>query len=33
MTRFGFRTIPTEWWHYTLDREPYPDKAFDFRDC
>jgi D-alanyl-D-alanine dipeptidase len=33
MTRFGFRTIPTEWWHYTLDLEPYPDKAFDFRDC
>ncbi|MEV6013244.1 D-Ala-D-Ala dipeptidase VanX [Streptomyces sp. NPDC051976] len=26
----GFRAYPCEWWHYTLDGEPYPDTYFDF---
>ena len=26
----GFKTISTEWWHFTLIDEPYPDVAFDF---
>ena len=27
--RFRSRTT-REWWHYTLDAEPYPDTYFDF---
>lgn len=30
MTRFGFRPISTEWWHFTLVGEPYPDTHFTF---
>ena len=30
MERNGFRNLPTEWWHYTLEREPWPDQYFDF---
>jgi zinc D-Ala-D-Ala dipeptidase len=30
MTEAGFDTIPTEWWHYQLRNEPYPDTYFDF---
>jgi len=26
----GFDAYPTEWWHYTLRDEPYPDSYFDF---
>ncbi|MDR2093579.1 MAG: L,D-transpeptidase family protein [Azoarcus sp.] len=26
----GFRRLETEWWHYTLKNEPYPDTYFDF---
>lgn len=26
----GFRAYPWEWWHYTLEDEPYPDTYFDF---
>ena len=26
----GFKTIFTEWWHYMLRDEPYPDTYFDF---
>jgi zinc D-Ala-D-Ala dipeptidase len=26
----GFRRYDTEWWHYTLAAEPYPDTYFDF---
>jgi D-alanyl-D-alanine dipeptidase len=26
----GFRNYAKEWWHYTLDGEPYPDTIFDF---
>jgi len=25
----GFRNYPSEWWHYTLRDEPYPDDYFD----
>jgi D-alanyl-D-alanine dipeptidase len=26
----GFRSYDCEWWHYTLDHEPYADTYFDF---
>jgi len=26
----GFRPLDTEWWHFTLNDEPYPDTYFDF---
>ena len=30
MTRHGFRALPEEWWHFTLENEPFPDTYFDF---
>ncbi|MEV7091718.1 M15 family metallopeptidase [Amycolatopsis sp. NPDC051045] len=30
MSAAGFRNLPEEWWHYTLDDEPFPDTYFDF---
>lgn len=30
MIRNGFKTIDCEWWHFTLDAEPYPDTYFEF---
>ncbi len=30
MLRNGFEPIDTEWWHFTLKDEPYPDVFFDF---
>ena len=30
MTAHGFRPISTEWWHFILNNEPYPDTYFDF---
>ena len=30
MVTHGFRTLSTEWWHFTLVNEPYPDAYFDF---
>ena len=30
MKRHGFVSISTEWWHFTLANEPYPDTYFDF---
>ena len=30
MERSGFRGIKTEWWHYTLKNEPYPNTYFTF---
>lgn len=30
MTAHGFKSMSTEWWHYTLQDEPYPDTYFDF---
>lgn len=26
----GFRPLKEEWWHFTLNQEPYPDSYFDF---
>lgn len=25
----GFRNLPQEWWHYTLEDEPFPETYFD----
>ena len=30
MLRHGFRPVPEEWWHFTLENEPYPDTCFTF---
>lgn len=30
MLKHGFRGIDTEWWHYTLNNEPYPSTYFNF---
>jgi len=30
MTQNGFVPFQQEWWHFTLQGEPYPDKYFDF---
>ncbi|MBQ4149075.1 MAG: M15 family metallopeptidase [Clostridium sp.] len=30
MTAHGFKPISTEWWHFTLVDEPYPDTYFNF---
>ena len=30
MIRGGFRPIDCEWWHFTLEDEPYPDTYFEF---
>lgn len=30
MTRHGFRPLREEWWHFTLNQEPYPETYFDF---
>ena len=30
MLRNGFIPIDCEWWHFTLEDEPYPDTYFDF---
>ena len=30
MMRHGFKPIATEWWHFTLKDEPYPDTYFTF---
>jgi len=30
MRRSGFRSYDKEWWHFTLDNEPFPDSYFDF---
>ncbi len=29
MQRHGWRNLPEEWWHYTLQQEPYPQDYFD----
>jgi len=29
MEAHGFKNLPDEWWHFTLVREPYPDRYFD----
>jgi D-alanyl-D-alanine dipeptidase len=30
MIAAGFKGLATEWWHFTLRDEPYPDTFFDF---
>lgn len=30
MDRHGFKGITTEWWHFTLRDEPYPNRYFNF---
>ena len=30
MVKHGFRPLEEEWWHFTLDDEPYPDTYFTF---
>ena len=30
MIKHGFEPIDSEWWHFTLKNEPYPDTYFDF---
>ncbi|MBY0376946.1 MAG: D-alanyl-D-alanine dipeptidase, partial [Gammaproteobacteria bacterium] len=30
MEQAGFEPLNTEWWHFTLTNEPYPNTYFDF---
>ena len=30
MLAHGFKPLAEEWWHFTLENEPYPDTYFDF---
>jgi len=30
MIRHGFRSLSTEWWHFTFINEPFPDTYFNF---
>ena len=30
MMKHGFNPYPKEWWHFTLQNEPFPDTYFDF---
>ncbi len=30
MIKHGFKPYEKEWWHFTLAKEPYPNKYFDF---
>ena len=30
MLQNGFKPHPKEWWHFTLENEPYPNTYFDF---
>ena len=30
MVKHGFKPLPEEWWHFTLENEPYPDTYFTF---
>lgn len=30
MAKYGFRNYDKEWWHFTLNNEPYPDTFFNF---
>jgi len=30
MEKHGFKGIPEEWWHFTLKREPFPRRYFNF---
>lgn len=30
MVRFGFVPLKEEWWHFRLDKEPHPERYFNF---
>jgi len=30
MERNGFTNLPDEWWHFTLNNQPFPETYFDF---
>jgi len=30
MTKHGFKPLVEEWWHFTLEKEPYPETYFTF---
>ena len=30
MARHGFKSYDKEWWHFTLENEPFPNTVFDF---
>ncbi|MEE9910923.1 MAG: M15 family metallopeptidase [Deltaproteobacteria bacterium] len=30
MAKYGFRNYDQEWWHFTLNNEPYPETYFNF---
>lgn len=30
MLKHGFKPYPKEWWHFTLENEPFPETYFDF---
>ena len=30
MNKYGFKNLAEEWWHFTLQNEPYPSTYFDF---
>lgn len=30
MLKYGFRPLDEEWWHFTLENEPFPGTYFDF---
>jgi D-alanyl-D-alanine dipeptidase len=30
MKKYGFSEYKSEWWHYTLLAEPFPNTYFDF---
>ena len=30
MLKYGFKVAQGEWWHFTLQEEPFPNKYFDF---
>ncbi|HAL59606.1 MAG TPA: D-alanyl-D-alanine dipeptidase, partial [Sarcina sp.] len=31
--RNGFLPFPFEWWHFTLENEPFTETYFDFPVC
>ena len=33
MVKGGFRPYDCEWWHFTMENEPYPDTYFEFPNC
>lgn len=30
MEKYGFKNLAEEWWHFTLNNEPFPNTYFDF---